>query len=176
MAQHDSLTGVASRLVFEDRLDVAVESAKRHRTGLGLLMVDLDRFKEINDTFGHLAGDEVLRVSADRLLEAVRKSDTVARMGGDEFVVLLADLRDPQIAERIAANIVNTMAESIPYEGREMPVTVSVGVCSAFAGGLDAETLLKNVDTALYRAKDQGRNRFVVFTPESTVAKIELAS
>ncbi len=176
MAQHDSLTGLASRLVFEDRLDVAVESAKRHRTGLGLLMVDLDRFKEINDTFGHLAGDEVLRVSADRLLEAVRKSDTVARIGGDEFVVLLPNLRDPQFAQRIAAAIVESLAVPISFEDREMPVTVSVGVCSFSAGCMDADALLKHADAALYRAKEQGRNRFVVFTPESTGATMKQAS
>jgi diguanylate cyclase (GGDEF)-like protein len=176
MAQHDSLTGVASRLVFEDRLDVAVESAKRHRTGLGLLMVDLDRFKEINDTFGHLAGDEVLRVSADRLLEAMRKSDTVARIGGDEFVVLLPNLRDPQFAQRIAAAIVESLAVPISFEDREMPVTVSVGVCSFSAGCMDADALLKHADAALYRAKEQGRNRFVVFTPEATGAKMKQAS
>jgi diguanylate cyclase (GGDEF)-like protein len=166
MALHDALTGLATRILLEDRLIAAVETANRHQTGLALLMVDLDRFKEINDTFGHQAGDEVLRVTADRLLEAVRKSDTVARMGGDEFVVLLADLLDPQIAERIAANIVKTLAVSIPFEGREMPVSASVGVFSALAGELDVDSMLKNVDVALYRAKERGRNCFVVFTPE----------
>jgi diguanylate cyclase (GGDEF)-like protein len=175
MAQHDSLTGLASRLVFEDRLDVAFESAKRHRTGLGLLMVDLDRFKETNDTFGHQAGDEVLRITANRLLDVVRKSDTVARIGGDEFVVLLPNLRDPQFAERIAANIVETLAVPISFEDREMPVSVSVGVFSASAGGLDTDTLLRNVDVALYRAKERGRNCFAVFTPELAGAHVEQA-
>jgi diguanylate cyclase (GGDEF)-like protein len=176
MALHDALTGLATRLLLEDRLDAAVETANRHQTGLALLMVDLDRFKETNDTFGHQAGDEVLRVTADRLLEAVRKSDTVARIGGDEFVVLLADLRDPQIAERIAANIVETLAVPISFEGREMPVTVSVGVCAYEAGKLDADTMLKNVDVALYSAKKQGRNCFVVFTPELAGVRMEQAN
>jgi len=176
MALHDALTGLATRLLLEDRLNAAVEIANRHQTGLALLMVDLDRFKETNDTFGHQAGDEVLRVTADRLLEAVRKSDTVARIGGDEFVVLLADLRDPQIAERIAANIVETLAVPISFEGREMPVTVSVGVCAYEAGKLDADTMLKNVDVALYSAKKQGRNCFVVFTPELAGVRMEQAN
>ena len=94
MALHDALTGLATRLLLRDRLDTAVDAARRRQTGLALLMVDLDKFKDINDTFGHHAGDEVLRVTADRLLAAVRKADTVARFGGDEFVVLLADLLD----------------------------------------------------------------------------------
>jgi diguanylate cyclase (GGDEF)-like protein len=176
MALHDALTGLATRLLLEDRLNAAVETAKRHQAGLALLMVDLDRFKEINDTFGHQAGDKVLRVTADRLLEAVRKSDTVARMGGDEFVVLLPDLRDPQFAERIAANIVETLAVPITYESYEMPVSVSVGVCSSEAGKLDADTLLKNVDAALYRAKAHGRNCFVAFNPELADVPLEQAS
>ena len=175
MALHDALTGLATRLLLEDRLNAAVETANRHQTGLALLMVDLDRFKETNDTFGHQAGDEVLRVTADRLLETVRKSDTVARIGGDEFVVLLPNLRDPQFAERIAANIVETLAVPISFEGREMPVTVSVGVCAYEAGKLDADTMLKNVDVALYSAKKQGRNCFVVFTPELAGVRMEQA-
>lgn len=176
MALHDALTGLATRLLLEDRLNAAMETAKRHQAGLALLMVDLDRFKDINDTFGHRAGDEVLRVTADRLLEAVRKSDTVARMGGDEFVVLLPDLHDPLIAVRIAANIVEILAVPISFESREMPITVSVGVCASEAGKLDADTLLKNVDAALYLAKANGRNCFVVFNPDLAGVPLEQAS
>jgi diguanylate cyclase (GGDEF)-like protein len=165
MALHDALTGLATRLLLQDRLDTALEAANRHQTGLALLLVDLDKFKEVNDTFGHQAGDEVLRVTADRLVEAVRKVDTVARIGGDEFVVLLTDLRDAHAAERIAANIVETLAIPIPFGGREVPVTTSVGVCSAVAGELDAEALFKGADAALYLAKASGRNCLRVFTP-----------
>jgi len=166
MALHDALTGLATRLLLQDRLEAAIEAARRHKTGLALLMVDLDKFKGINDTFGHHAGDEVLRVTAIRLLEAVRKSDTVARMGGDEFVILLTDLHDPQIAERIASNIVDTLAVPIPFAGLELPVSVSVGVCSASLDELDAEALMRCADAALYQAKTSGRNRFQVFTSE----------
>jgi diguanylate cyclase (GGDEF)-like protein len=128
-------------------------------------MVDIDKFKEINDSFGHQAGDEVLRVTAGRLMQAVRMSDTVARMGGDEFVVLLIDLHDPQMAERIAAKIVKSLAQPVLFAGREIPVSVSVGVGTSDAGGLDEEALLKCADDALYQAKANGRNCFYVFTP-----------
>jgi diguanylate cyclase (GGDEF)-like protein len=166
MALHDALTGLATRLLLQDRLYAAVETANRHLTGLALLAVDLDKFKEVNDRFGHQAGDEVLRVTALRLLETVRKSDTVARMGGDEFVVLLPDLSDPHAAEKIAANIVQTLAIPIPFEGIEILISVSVGVCSASAGQLAAEALLKGADSALYHAKASGGNCYQVFTPE----------
>jgi diguanylate cyclase (GGDEF)-like protein len=166
MAQHDALTGLATRLVLQDRLSVALEAAKRHRNGLALLMLDIDKFKLINDTFGHHAGDEVLRVTAERIVQAVRKTDTVARMGGDEFVVLLTDLTDQRAAENIAAKVVAALAVPVPLADSKLPVSVSVGVCSASAGELDADVLLRNVDAALYRAKAKGRNCFEVFTPE----------
>jgi diguanylate cyclase (GGDEF)-like protein len=163
MAQHDALTGLATRLLLEDRLNVALECAKRHHAGLVLLMLDIDHFKQINDTLGHHAGDEVLRVTAQRLLDAVRKSDTVARLGGDEFVVLLPELGDAEIAASLAAKIITALALPVAFAGRTMSVTVSIGVCASQAGELDADTLLKNVDAALYGAKAQGRNCFVVF-------------
>jgi len=173
MALHDALTGLATRRLLQDRLNVAVQTAKRHQTCLAVLMLDMDRFKQINDTFGHATGDEVLRITANRLLESVRKSDTVARMGGDEFVVLLPDLLEPQAAEKVAANLVETLATPIPFAGREVPVSVSVGVCTVSAGETDADTLLANVDVALYHAKERGRNCFQVFTPDAAPARIE---
>ena len=166
MAQHDALTGLATRLVLEDRLNVALEGARRRQTGLALLMVDVDRFKEINDTLGHHAGDEVLCTTANRMVEAVRKSDTVARMGGDEFVVLLSDLSDAKMAAGFAAKIVAGLSLPVRFAGREVSVTVSVGVCTSESGTLDAEALLKNADAALYRAKELGRNCFAVYAPE----------
>jgi diguanylate cyclase (GGDEF)-like protein len=173
LALHDTLTGLATRLLLQDRMDVGLEAAKRHDTGLALLMVDIDRFKQTNDTYGHQAGDEVLRVTAQRLLQAVRKSDTVARMGGDEFIGLLIDLHNPQMAERIAAKIVKSLAEPVLFAGREIPVSVSVGVCTSDTGGLDEEALLKHADDALYHAKAMGRNCFHVFSPEMTPARIK---
>ncbi len=163
LAQHDALTGLATLLVLEDRLGVALEAAKRHSAGLALLMLDIDRFKHINDTRGHHAGDEVLRVTAGRILQAVRKSDTVARMGGDEFVVLLPDLIDPHAAEVVAAKLLTMLSAPVPFAHDELAVSVSIGVCIAAPGELDAEELLRNVDAALCRAKAKGKNRLEVF-------------
>ncbi len=173
MALHDALTGLATRLLLQDRLDVGVEAAKRHKTGLALLMVDIDKFKQTNDTYGHQAGDEVLRVAAQRLLQAVRKSDTVARMGGDEFVVLLSDLSNPRTAEEIAANIVASLAAPVLFANSEVPVSASVGVCTAFAEDLDVDFLLSNSDAALYQAKARGRNCFQIFSPGMAPAQIK---
>ena len=165
MALHDALTGLATRLLLQDRLDVALASAERHRTRLAVLMVDLDWFKQINDTRGHQAGDEVLRVAASRLQDAVRKEDTVSRLGGDEFVVLLPDLSDPQAAERTAARIVQSLAVPIPLAGGQAEVSVSVGVCTVYGEELDADDLMRCADTALYRAKANGRNCYAVEAP-----------
>jgi diguanylate cyclase (GGDEF)-like protein len=165
MALHDGLTGLATRRLLQDRLHIAVESARRHRTGLAFLMVDLDNFKGINDTFGHPAGDEVLRVTASRILEVVRSSDTVARLGGDEFVVLLSGMNDSRMAEVVAQNIVRNLARPISFDGREMPVSVSVGLCHATSEELDGDEPMKNADAALYRAKERGRGCYEVFTP-----------
>ena len=164
MALHDALTGLATRVLLQDRLNVALESARRRHSSVAVLMVDLDRFKEVNDTFGHLAGDEVLRVSAMRILEAVRREDTVARIGGDEFVVLLPDLANGRAAEMVAAKIVKKLAMPIVIDGREIPVAASVGVCAAAATEFDEDALLRNADAALYRAKEHGRNCFRVFS------------
>jgi len=166
MALHDALTGLATRLLLQDRLEVALESAERRKTGLAALMVDVDRFKEINDTYGHSVGDEVLRVTANRLLLAVRKADTVARLGGDEFVVLLQDLTEPDAVERIASIIVASLADPIQIDGREVPVSVSVGVCAVSAEAISAIDLIKNADVALYNAKSSGRNRFQIYSPD----------
>lgn len=163
LAQHDFLTGLASRVVLKDRLKEAKGSARHHQNGLALLMVDLDKFKEINDTFGHQAGDEVLCVTAQRLLEAVRASDTVVRLGGDEFVVLLPELRDAHAAELVAATLVSSLSRPIRFAGMEVPVSVSVGVETAFGGEMDTETLMQHADAALYRAKNRGRNCFQVY-------------
>ena len=165
LALHDPLTGVATRLLLNDRLEAALMVAQRHQSGLALMMMDLDKFKVINDTFGHHVGDEVLRVTAARLLETVRKSDTVARMGGDEFVVLLPELEDATMVGNIAEKIVAALAVPVPFEGHSLPVSVSVGVCTASAGDLEAETILRNADVALYRAKERGRGCYEVFTP-----------
>ena len=170
MAHHDSLTGLNTRRVLVDRLKVAFEIARRHQKGLAVLMVDLDNFKDINDQFGHHTGDEVLRATANRLLAAVRKSDTVARIGGDEFVVLLPESGKGNVAESIADKLVAALAEPIFFEGQLLPVSASIGISTLSAPMQDADELLKSADTALYFAKEHGRNRFETFAPGSATA------
>jgi diguanylate cyclase (GGDEF)-like protein len=165
LAQQDALTGLATLLVLQDRLGVALEAAKRHSAGLALMMLDIDKFKHINDTRGHHAGDEVLRVTAGRILQAVRKSDTVARMGADGFIILLPDLIDPHAAENVATKLLPLLSAPVPFAHDELAVSVSIGVCVAAPGELDAEELLKKVDIALCRAKAKGKNRLEIFLP-----------
>jgi diguanylate cyclase (GGDEF)-like protein len=129
-------------------------------------MLDMDEFKKINDTFGHRVGDEVLRVTASRIVENVRKSDTVARMGGDEFVVLLPDMEDPIDAEGIAEKLVVALSAPVSFHGRDVPVSVSVGVCTGARDELNVDTLLTNVDAAMYEAKKHGRNGYRVYRPK----------
>lgn len=173
LAQHDLLTGLPTRLVLRDRLDVAIGKAKNSNTGLGLLMLDLDKFKQINDTLGHHAGDEALKVAARRAVEAVRRTDTVARISGDEFVVLLTDLAEASEAELVAAKVVAALCAPFQLGDREVPLSASVGVCTAFGSDLSAESLLKSVDAALYHAKARGRNCFELYTDDMARANEE---
>lgn len=168
LAHHDALTGLATRVVFEDRVSVALEIARRNRSGVALLILDVDKFKQINDTYGHQAGDAVLVRTANRLLETVRASDTVVRLGGDEFVVLLHEVHLPANAETVAAKVVAALSVPLQFEGVEIPITVSVGVGMVFAGEGDADMLLKHADIALYRAKADGRHCYRVFIPSQT--------
>ena len=163
LAQSDGLTGMASRSFLLERLDEAVEKAREKGSRVGVLMVDLDHFKEVNDTLGHHAGDELLRMVAARIRESVRKTDLVARMGGDEFVVLLPDLRDVAEAELIGAKVVANVLAPAEIGGRLMAISASVGVCVYPDGGANGNALLQNVDAAMYRAKEGGRNSFSVY-------------
>ena len=173
LAHHDALTGLSSRLVLGGSLDAALETARRHGSGLALLMVDLDKFKEINDNLGHQAGDEVLQATARRLKNAVRGSDLVVRVGGDEFVVLLTELRDLKVAERIASNLVRDLSAPMAIEGRAVNLSASVGISSAFAGELDADLLLRQADIALYRAKRDDCGGYRVFSPGFDGSSVE---
>jgi diguanylate cyclase (GGDEF)-like protein len=172
LAQHDSLTGLPTRMLLHDRLRIALGRAKRYQTGLALLMLDLDNFKKVNDSFGHDGGDQALCIMADRITATIRNTDTVARLGGDEFVVLLNDLTESGQAEMIAAKIVAALSIPVQIGRHEMPVSVSVGVCAISDGATDADVLLKSVDTAMYQAKAHGRNCFRVFTVEMESATL----
>jgi diguanylate cyclase (GGDEF)-like protein len=170
MAHHDSLTGLATRSLLHDRLQNALDRAQRFHKSIALLMLDLDKFKDINDYFGHGAGDQVLRVTAKRICATIRKTDSVARMGGDEFIVLLNDLVDVEQAEQIAAKIVAALSEPIDIGRFHVPISVSVGVCTVGDETLDADVLMRRVDAAMYRAKARGRGCFHVFTNDMAAA------
>ncbi len=166
MAQHDALTGLPTRLLLRERLDAAIVAAKGAGTGLALLMLDLDNFKLINDSLGHSAGDAALKIAAQRLSGVVRRSDTVARISGDEFVVLICDLKEDHEAELVAAKVVAALCSPFRHGDREVPLSASVGICAASHGGFDADTMLKSADAAMYHAKAQGRNCFQLYTPD----------
>ncbi len=164
MAEHDALTGLCARTVFFERLDSAIAEAARRSSSLGLLAIDVDDFKHLNDSLGHQAGDAVLGSVARRIQSAVRETDTVARIGGDEFVILLPGVHGMEEGSAIAAKIL--AATSVPLTIGEDPVTitVSVGVTVFPDGGRDRTSLLRSADTALYRAKATGRNCFQTFS------------
>ena len=164
-AQHDALTGLASRSFLHERLHEAILHARRENGRIGLLMVDLDHFKQVNDTLGHHAGDDLLRVVAERIRVSVRKGDLVARMGGDEFIVLLTNIGDPAEAELIGAKVVSNVSAPAEIAHQPILVSASVGVCTFPEAGGDGISLLQNVDAAMYKAKAAGRNSFSVYTP-----------
>ncbi len=158
----DALTGVASRSLFLDRLEQALLRSRRSGSHLAILYIDVDNFKSINDSLGHAAGDALLREFASRLLSNVRETDTVARMGGDEFIVLLEALTDPADATRIAQKIVDSERVAIPFKGNELRITASIGVAYTSESDADADALLLRADGALYEAKAEGRDRYKV--------------
>jgi diguanylate cyclase (GGDEF)-like protein len=166
MAHHDALTGLPTRVLLQDRLQNALDRAQRFHKSIALLMLDLDKFKQINDSYGHCSGDLVLQIAAERIASTIRKTDSVARMGGDEFIVLLNDLDDENQAEQIAAKIVAALSVPIRIGKIQVPVSVSVGVCTLSDETVNAEALLRRVDAAMYRAKERGRCCFQVFTQD----------
>jgi diguanylate cyclase (GGDEF)-like protein/PAS domain S-box-containing protein len=166
LAYYDALTSLPNRVLFDDRLAQALaHSRRRGARGLALVILDLDRFKTINDTLGHGAGDELLRSAASRLTSVLREEDTVARLGGDEFLFLLPEIDDVEDAARVARKILAALSNPFLIQGHELHVTGSLGISMFPFDGSDAETLLRNADTALYRAKEQGGNRSQLYAP-----------
>jgi diguanylate cyclase (GGDEF)-like protein/PAS domain S-box-containing protein len=163
LAYHDALTGLPNRLLFKDRLTVALSHAQRDRTRLAVLFLDLDRFKVINDSLGHNIGDQLLQAVGTRVATCVRESDTVARLGGDEFTLLLPALSRSDDAAPVAQKILEAVRYPFHLEGREFFITTSIGISLYPEDGLDAETLIKNADTAMYQAKEQGRDNYQLF-------------
>ena len=164
-AYHDALTDLPNRMLFMDRLSVSIAQANRTGRHVAVMFLDLDHFKFINDTLGHSVGDLLLRSIARILGQSLRGQDTVARIGGDEFTILLADLAAPGDAATVAQKVLDSIARPIVVEGHELFVTTSIGVALHPADGDDAETLLKNADSAMYRAKELGRNNYQLCTP-----------
>ncbi|MBT9458519.1 MAG: diguanylate cyclase [Burkholderiaceae bacterium] len=158
-AQYDALTGLPNRSLFADRLNVALGQSERRREGLALAYIDLDKFKPVNDQLGHAVGDELLRLAASRLKHALRSSDTVARVGGDEFVALLQPLGRSGDMLAVAEKMRAALAQPFELEGRQVQISASIGVALYPQHGTDAETLSRNADAAMYRAKRAGSDR-----------------
>ncbi len=167
-AYHDILTGLPNRLLFRDRIEIALAHAKRHRTNAAVMFLDLDQFKLVNDTLGHTVGDGLLQEVANRLVVSIRADDTVARMGGDEFTVLLTDIKETGSSAIVAQKLLDAISRPMVIEGHELYVTTSIGVALFPDDGSDAETLLRRSDSAMYRAKEAGRNNFQ-FAPITTI-------
>jgi diguanylate cyclase (GGDEF)-like protein len=164
-AQHDTLTGLPNRLLFQDRVQQALQLARRHRKGAAVIWIDLDRYKQVNDTLGHRVGDELLCEVGRRLKSSLRESDTVARVGGDEFTILANDIASPSDAEAVAAKIMAALAPPMLLAGHSVAATASLGISIFPEHGEDPIILLRNADLAMYSAKSNGGNRSHLFRP-----------
>ena len=175
-AEHDFLTGLPNRMLLNDRISQAIALAPRHENQVAVLFLDLDGFKHVNDSLGHPVGDLLLQSVAERLVECVRIADTVSRQGGDEFVVLLSEAEQWEDAAVVAKRILDAVAEPHSIGKQELHVTTSIGVSVYPDDGLDAETLIKNADTAMYQAKENGRQSYRFFEPAMNVRAVERQS
>jgi diguanylate cyclase (GGDEF)-like protein len=176
IAYHDGLTGLPNRSLFSELLARSIEHSRRYRKQSAVLFLDLDRFKQINDTLGHEAGDQLLQEVARRLKGCVRASDSVARLGGDEFVALLLDLDDERYVATIASQILASIAQPVMLAGREFRITASIGISLYPRDGEDETTLKQNADIAMYRAKEEGRNTFKFYSNDLNVDLLERLS
>ena len=166
LAFYDPLTGLANRRLFRNRLEKAVKTAQRHQSSMALLFLDMDQFKRVNDTLGHDAGDLMLKEVAHRLTAAVRENDTVSRIGGDEFTILLTDVHHNNDVLVVAEKLLRMLAKPIRIKGQDIVTTVSIGITLTPDDSTDANTLMKNADLAMYRAKELGRNNFQFFSED----------
>lgn len=173
LAHHDPLTGLPNRLLFNARLSHALDQSRRHSQQLSLLFIDLDRFKHINDSFGHVVGDELLCQVAHRLTDCMREEDTVARIGGDEFIVLLENSGQPSPVAATAEKILASFEMPFQLLGREAFISPSIGISVYPRDGRDSGSLMRNADTAMYRAKEAGRNGYAFYTEEMTAQALQ---
>lgn len=170
LALHDALTDLPNRSLFADRLQQAVAGVKRGSAGVAVLTLDLDHFKSVNDTLGHLAGDQLIREFANRIKPLLRSSDTVARLGGDEFAVIQLGVKKLGDAEALCLRILEAGRQTFKLDGGEISASVSIGAALAPGSGTDPTELLRKSDMALYRAKSDGRGRFHIFTEQTNPA------
>ncbi|MCW9013633.1 MAG: EAL domain-containing protein [Gammaproteobacteria bacterium] len=184
LAYHDNLTGLPNNRLFRDRLEQGIAHAERSNSKLAVLFLDLDRFKLINDSMGHSVGDELLQITSERLIEGVRRSDSVAlnmatlntsvaRLGGDEFTIMLEDIEDISSVSRVAERLIENVGKPFELSNQEVHISTSIGVAIYPEDGSDAGMLLKNADVAMYHAKDQGRNNFQFFNESMNAASHE---
>jgi diguanylate cyclase (GGDEF)-like protein/PAS domain S-box-containing protein len=173
LAQHDSLTGLPNRALLHDRLDQALANAARQGTRIALLFLDLDRFKTINDSLGHMMGDQLLQGVALRLSGCVRETDTVSRQGGDEFLIVLTHVEMPDDAARVAEKILDRLRPPFDIDGQQLGTSFSIGIALYPEDGNTAESLMKNADTAMYHAKENGRNTYRFFDERMNVNALE---
>jgi diguanylate cyclase (GGDEF)-like protein/PAS domain S-box-containing protein len=171
LAAHDSLTDLPNRMLLNDRLSQAIASARRQRHRLAVLFLDLDRFKKVNDTLGHGIGDGLLQSVAQRLVESVRRSDTVSRHGGDEFVLVLSRVDVADDAAASAQKVIEVLAVPLDVGGHQLQITASIGLSMYPDDGLNADTLIRNADLAMYRAKEHGRNVYQFYTPDMNILR-----
>jgi diguanylate cyclase (GGDEF)-like protein len=176
LAYHDALTGLPNRPLFFDRLIVSLAQASRANQKVGVFFLDLDRFKDINDSLGHSLGDALLKSVADRIRHCVREGDTLARFGGDEFTLLIPRIDHIEDAAKIAQKIIETLKIPFVIHDRELFVSTSIGVSIYPADGADSETLVRNADTAMYRAKDAGRDNYQLYAPQMNARALERLS
>jgi len=173
LAYRDSLTDLPNRLLFADRLEQSIMRAERSRTSMALMLVDIDDFKLVNDSFGHDAGDKLIQAVGQLISRSLRRADTIARLGGDEFAVIIENIDGPEDAVSIADNLTTILEHNVRLDDQETYTSASIGIAIYPDDGKDARTILKNADTAMFRAKENGRHCFQFFKPEMSVSAME---
>ncbi len=173
LAYRDNLTGLPNRLLFADRLEQAVKRSERSRTSMALMLIDIDDFKLVNDSFGHDAGDKLIKAVGELISKSLRRADTIARLGGDEFAVVIEGIDGPDDAISIADNLTTILEHNVRLDDQETYTSASIGISVYPGDGKDARTLLKNADTAMFRAKENGRHCFQFYKPEMSVSAME---
>ncbi len=173
LAYRDTLTNLPNRLLFADRLEQAVIRAERSRTSMALMLVNIDDFKLVNDSFGHDAGDKLIKAVGQLISRSIRRADTIARLGGDEFAVIIEGIDSPEDAISIADNLTTILEHNVRLDDQETYTSASIGIAIYPDDGNDARTLLKNADTAMFRAKENGRHCFQFYKPELSVSAME---